>query len=365
VTETSPGTSKNYIPQLDGIRGLAILLVVSFHYFGTFSLFSFGWSGVDLFFVLSGYLITSRLVAMEERDNHFLQFYKNRALRIMPIYYATFFAFFIGYHLLVSRQNLPGFSFYDKNWAGFVFFFQNWSFIEWGDLKENHLQHFWSLAIEEQFYLVWPFILYKFRKNEYFFKAIAIIIISIIITRVWLFMKYSDYMDYPHFYYNTFCRMDAFLLGGVLFLLQQKDRAKQLVNYFYAGTIILIAGIIYSGHATISNPFISTIGYTLIALMYAGLIYSAITHSSQFVTKIFNFRWLKFIGKISYGLYIFHWIILRFLEPKLSIWTSEYLKISTESSHWWSLSGCLLISFILSVVSFFYFESYFLRMKSR
>jgi peptidoglycan/LPS O-acetylase OafA/YrhL len=365
VTDISSPIPKNYIPQLDGIRGLAILLVITFHYFGNFSFFSFGWSGVDLFFVLSGYLITSRLVAMEKQENYLLQFYKNRALRIMPIYYATFFAFFIGYHLLVSKQNLSGFSFYDKNWASFVFFFQNWSFIEWGDLKENHLQHFWSLAIEEQFYLVWPFILYKFRKKEYFFKAIAFIIIIIIITRMWLFMKYSDYLDYPHFYYNTFCRMDAFLLGGLLFLFQQKGRAKQLINYYYAGTIILITGIIYSGHASISNPFISTIGYTLIALMYSGLIYSATTHSGKFVTRTFNFTWLKFIGKISYGLYIFHWIVLRVLEPRLSFWTSEYLGITRESSHWWSLFGCLLISFTLSVISFLYFESYFLRMKTR
>lgn len=360
-----PGSPNNYIPQLDGIRGLAIILVVSFHYFGSFPLFSFGWSGVDLFFVLSGYLITSRLIAMEERKNHLFQFYKNRALRIMPIYYATFFAFFIGYHLLVSKQNLPGFSFYDKNWASFVFFFQNWSFIEWGDLKENHLQHFWSLAIEEQFYLVWPFILYKFRKNEYFFKAIVSIILSIVITRIFLFLKYSDYMDYPHFYYNTFCRMDAFLLGGILFLYQQKKKEKLLVNYYYGGTIILIAVIIFTGYASISNPFISTVGYTLIGLMYAGLIYSATSYSGKFVLTIFNCAWLRFIGKISYGLYIFHWLVLRSLEPKLSIWISEYIGITRESAHWWSLLGCLLISMILSIISFFYFESYFLRMKNK
>jgi len=359
------GSPSNYIPQLDGIRGLAIILVVSFHYFGTFPLLSFGWSGVDLFFVLSGYLITSRLIAMEERENHLLQFYKNRALRIMPIYYATFIAFFIGYHLLVSKPNLPGFSFYDKNWASFIFFFQNWTFIEWGDLKENHLQHFWSLAIEEQFYLVWPFVLYKFRKKEYFFKVLIVLILFIIISRVCLFIKYSDYMDYPHFYYNTFCRMDAFLLGGILFLYQQKKRAKQLVNYYYGGTIILIAGIIYTGYANISNPFISTIGYTLIALMYAGLIYSVTSYSGKFVLKIFNYSWLRFIGKISYGLYIFHWIVLRFVEPKLSVWTSEYMGIAREYAHWWSLVGCLLISLALSIISFFYFESFFLKMKSK
>jgi peptidoglycan/LPS O-acetylase OafA/YrhL len=363
MSTTSIGSLKNYIPELDGVRGLAIILVVGFHYF--FNIFPFGWIGVDLFFVLSGYLITSRLISTEKREDRFSIFYKNRILRILPIYYAAFFSFFVGYHLLVSSKNLPFFSFYDKNWLSFVMFFQNWSFIEYGQVKENHLQHFWSLAIEEQFYLIWPLLIFKFRRNIYFFKAILFVLLSIIALRTFLFIKYPDPIYSVHYYYNTFCRMDSFLLGGVLFLYQQKNKAKQFVNYFFTATLILILGIIITGNAKISNPFISTIGFTLIALMFTGLIHNVTTHSTKIISHVFNYSWLKFVGKISYGLYIFHWIVLRVLEPKLSQQVSEYIGLSHENSHWFSLFGCLAISFLLSVISFFYFESYFLKLKRR
>ena len=183
---------KGYIPQLDGIRGLAIILVISFHYLGFIPLFSFGWCGVDLFFVLSGYLITSRLIVLQEQKNHLLKFYKNRALRILPLYYLTLIIFYAGFNLLVKKENLYLFDFYNHNWISFALFFQNWSFIYYSGPRENFLDHFWSLAIEEQFYLVWPFFLYKFRQQRYFYKLVFIIIILIIITRTFLYIQYPE-----------------------------------------------------------------------------------------------------------------------------------------------------------------------------
>ena len=96
---------KQYIPQLDGIRGLAIILVISFHYLGNIPIFSFGWCGVDLFFVLSGYLITSRLITLQKQKNHLIKFYTNRALRILPLYYLTLIIFYAGFNLLVKKEN--------------------------------------------------------------------------------------------------------------------------------------------------------------------------------------------------------------------------------------------------------------------
>ena len=119
---------KGYIPQLDGIRGLAIILVISFHYLGNIPLFSFGWCGVDLFFVLSGYLITSRLIVLQQQKNHLVKFYTNRALRILPLYYLTLIIFYIGFNLFVKKEHFYLFDFYNHNWASFVLFFQNWSF---------------------------------------------------------------------------------------------------------------------------------------------------------------------------------------------------------------------------------------------
>ena len=128
--------------------------------------------------------------------------------------------------------------------------------------------------------------------------------------------------------------------------------------------MILILGVFFTGNTSISNPFISTVGYTLIAIVFAGLIYAASSKSSKFLSTIFNYRWLKFTGKISYGLYIFHWIILRALEVRLERWLVQF-NLNNQTAYGLSLFICLLISYIISVISYFYFELCFLKLKSR
>lgn len=357
---------KGHIPQLDGIRGLAILLVISFHYWGNIAVFSFGWCGVDLFFVLSGYLITSRLIALQQQKNSLKKFYINRALRILPLYYLTLLIFYVGFNLLVKKQNFFLFNFYNHNWLSFGLFCQNWSLIFYHGVKENFLDHFWSLAVEEQFYILWPFFLYTFWNKKYFYKLVFVIIILIIITRSLIYIKYPEWSDYRHYFYNTFCRMDAFLIGGCLFLLQKENKAKQYTRYCFAAVIILILGIYFTGNAGgIANPFISTAGFTLIAIMFAGLIYAASSNSLKLISIIFNYRWLKFIGKISYGLYIFHWIVLRILELKMEQELVRYFHFNSAIAHAMSLFVCLAISYFISVISYFYFELYFLKRKVR
>ena len=356
---------KGYIPQLDGIRGLAIILVVSFHYFGYIPLFSFGWCGVDLFFVLSGYLITSRLIASQKQKDHLKKFYINRALRILPIYYLTLVLFYTAFNLLVKKENFYLFDFYNYNWASFALFFQNWTFIFYHGPKENFLEHFWSLAIEEQFYLLWPFFLYKLWQKKFFYKLIFIIIVLIILTRTLIYSHYPEWSDYRHYFYNTFCRMDAFLIGGSLFLFQKADKLKHFAKLSVASAIMIVAGIFLTCNASVSNPFMSTTGYTLIALMFAGLIYKASNNSSKLVSTVFNYKWLRFTGKISYGLYIFHWLVLKALEIKLERLLAKSGYLNFQFAHLLSLFICLAISYIISVISYFYFELYFLKQKVR
>lgn len=360
---SQPTVIKKHIPQLDGLRGLAIILVLSFHYLGYIPIFSFGWCGVDLFFVLSGYLITSRLIAVQKQKNHLIKFYTNRALRILPLYYLTLMIFYVGFNLLVKKENLYLFDFYNHNWISFALFFQNWTFIHYGGIKENFLDHFWSLAIEEQFYLIWPFFLYKFRQHRFFYKLVFGIITIIIITRTFLYIQYPAWSDC--YFYNTFFRMDAFLIGGCLFLFQKNNKASQFTRYYFAAFLIVILGIYFTGNASHVNPFISTIGYTLIAITFAGLVYAASSNSSKLLSIIFNYRWLRFTGKISYGLYIFHWIVLIALESRLEQWLLKFIFINNQAAHGLSLFMCLLISYIISVISYFYFELYFLKRKVR
>jgi peptidoglycan/LPS O-acetylase OafA/YrhL len=354
-----------YIPQLDGIRGLAIILVVSFHYLGTIPVFSFGWCGVDLFFVLSGYLITSRLIALQHQKNSLKKFYINRALRILPIYYLTLIIFYAAFNLLVKKQNFYLFDFYNNHWLSFALFFQNWSLIFYNGVKENFLDHFWSLAVEEQFYLIWPFFLYLFWQKKFFFKLIFIIAILIIITRTYLYIKHPSLAEYKYYFYNSFCRMDGFLTGGCLYIFQKTKNGKIHAFYYLAALIIIIAGIFFTGNANGNNPFLSTIGFTLLAITFAGLIDKATNNSNRLLSTIFNYRWLKFTGKISYGLYIFHLLVLRILEPRLESWLIQSANFDSNMATGFSLLICLIVSYLISVISYFYFELYFLKRKVR
>ena len=356
-------SSKKYIPQLDGIRGLAILLVITFHYFGFLKIFSFGWSGVDLFFVLSGYLITSRLYALKNDKNYFSKFYINRALRILPVYYLSLIFFYIGFNLLLSPVNLPSFTYYNRYWWSFFLFLENWTFIkEWP--AQDHLLHFWSLAIEEQFYLIWPLFLYVFLSKKYFSKLILLLLLVIITLRCVIYLQHPEFREFPYYLINTFCRMDGFIIGGVLFLIQQKRNLKPVQN-FYLLLIAVIAAGIYFTNTTQANPFISTIGYTLLALFFAGLINFITINPNSSLSNAFKVWWLRFIGRISYGLYIYHWIIYRFLHPKISFWMNNILIDQKDLVNWVSLFTCLIVSLVISTISYFYFESYFLKMKRK
>jgi len=159
--------------------------------------------------------------------------------------------------------------------------------------------------------------------------------------------------------------MDGFLIGGCLFVLQKTNRNKQFNFYYLFSLIFLIAGIFFTGNAKGYNPFLSTIGFTLIAIVFAGLIQTATNNSSGIISTVFNYRWLRFTGKISYGLYIFHWLVLRTMEPRFENWFMKSGYFNERSANATSLFICLFISYLISVISYFYFELYFLKRKVR
>ena len=357
--------TKEYIPQLDGIRGLAIILVLAFHYFGEFTVFSFGWCGVDLFFVLSGYLITSRLIALQQQKNALKKFYINRALRILPVYYLALVASYLAFNFLVKNENLYLFTFYNHNWLSFVLFFQNWSLIFFNGVKENYLDHFWSLAVEEQFYLLWPFLLYRLGQKKFFPQLLFVIFVAIIATRCLLFIRYHDLLNYKYYFYNTFCRMDGFLAGCILFLYQNKLCAKNYRWYYLASFTAIIVVIIITGDAKANNPFFATIGLTLIAITFAGMIDTSVKNPKSILSAIFNFKWLKFTGKISYGLYIFHWLVLKACYERAANWFTQKAGLPDTLSNIISACSCIIVSYIISFLSYKYFELFFLKRKLR
>ena len=129
IQNNDSSLSNLYYPKLDGVRGIAILIVICYHYFPTVSLFRFGWSGVDLFFVLSGFLITSRLIPFINNKQLLSNFYRNRALRILPLYFTFLCCFFCIWFLFVSKHEQQSTIVYNKYWYIFFLFGENWLWI--------------------------------------------------------------------------------------------------------------------------------------------------------------------------------------------------------------------------------------------
>ena len=165
---------------------------------------------------------------------------------------------------------------------------------------------------------------------------------------------------------HPFCRMDAFIIGGLISFAhrQKKIFTEKKSGYLLLGSsFLVIAGILFFQSVSFASPFFATIGYTAVAIMYAGLLTKSIQEHSIF-HKAFKNPFLRFCGKISYGLYIFHWPVLLILNPRMYNWVSAHLIIDSNIANFLCLFICLLLTFVISWMSYAFFESYFQRLKN-
>ena len=357
-----------HLDVLDGLRGIAILLVVAFHYVDIVQLFRIGWIGVDLFFVLSGFLITGKLVESFGRKGYLSGFYRNRALRIFPLYYAVLLVFFLGLRWVVSPANLPGLHFYSDHWLSFVLFLQNWSLIFFGFPKEVYLTHLWSLAVEEQFYLLWPIVIFLFRDRKKLSAGLLVWILAVIAFRIFQYQHYPLPADSMHYYCNSFCRSDSFVIGGMAFFLY--ERKDQRLNHLYIyilafSLLVFFLGILLLHNARFDSLFFATIGYTVNAVLFASMILCALRYPASRVAGWLRHRVLRYFGKISYGIYIFHLPVLLILGSHIHRWMISYLEWNEMVASTSSITCSLIASVSVSAVSYRYYESYFLRLKKR
>jgi peptidoglycan/LPS O-acetylase OafA/YrhL len=352
-----------YYRSLDGIRGWAILLVVFFHNFGFVKYFGFGWLGVDLFFVLSGFLISNILLNTLNQRNYLKNFYIKRILRIFPLYYSVLiFVLFIFPYFSSIRENLE---FYRDNQWWFWLYLQNWLFILKPLEKTNLLIHFWSLAVEEQFYLLWPFIILLIRKEKNLLALLSFLLAFIIFARIVIWQHHIGQLSYFSFY--TFTRIDGILIGCMLALIikMNKDFLRQ-----YSSLIVFILAILnfvfffLNKANAFSFPFFPFIGYTTFAIIFALLVYEAIIGKTYVVNKIFSNEILVFFGRISFGFYIFHWPVYIALNPKLLSFLNNELSLKLSACQFLSSIICTLIGLGISVISYYYFEMKFLKLKT-
>lgn len=288
--------------QLDAIRAIAVIAVL-WHHFGPTHSIDMGEKGVSLFFVLSGFLITQILLKYRQDietngDNPvsvFKKFYARRTIRIFPIYYITLLVSFI-LGIKNARETI---------W---------WNITYLSNLKpaldgvwDYSIAHFWSLSVEEQFYLFWPlFILYI--PKTHLLKAICYVIVFAPITRLFLCLLFPENAIAP--YATTFCCMDLLGIGGLLALFNfNNEYAEQKQNLIKYGLVIggpLFLCSILTKEIIQVPEYFSIFYRTTEAFFYVWLIGRASEGMTGVIGKVLDLKALVEIGKVSYGIYLFH-----------------------------------------------------------
>lgn len=361
------------MPELDSLRGVAILLVLFFHGFG----FQFGaaklprlahlfvvatmpgWVGVNLFFVLSGFLITGILLDSKHQPNYYRRFYTRRALRILPAYYALLIILFVSpltgwfEHRQISWQFVALSFVYLSNVTG-LFGVP----LQYGAL--------WSLAVEEHFYLLWPTVVRSLSRRAISYFAIAILVMCPMLRAI----GYKLGLQYGAGY--TWLVADGLAAGALLGLLSRswltdRSRMKQVsISCMAAGATLIAVGVpfgILLGRTFVGGVF----RLTVLNVFFTGVL------GATLVLGTGNQRWivlrpaLQFFGKISYGLYLIHMLAFDFADHLIAQYFIDPLAAVRASFGLMCLRFGIAaaIAIAVAVLSRKYFEEHFLRLKER
>ncbi len=317
-----------YLPAVDGMRALAVAAVIAYHA-------GFGWAragflGVDVFFVVSGFLITSLLLADRRQSGGigFREFWRRRALRLLPALFVLLAVCAVTVPIIASDQasrlhgDLLAAVGYATNWR---LIFQHQSYFQ-AIGRPPILQHLWSLAIEEQFYLLWPLILFGlllWRRRAS--RVVGPILLAIVGSTVLMAVLYHPATDPSRVYYGTDTRMETILVGAALACVWLPDRlvgdvsprARLLIEGAGTAALIGVGTIMWS-----SNQFDSFLyrgGFLLVAVLTALAIAVASHPAAHRFQAVLGCGLLVWIGRRSYGIYLWHWPIFMVTRPGIDI----------------------------------------------
>jgi peptidoglycan/LPS O-acetylase OafA/YrhL len=319
---------KGRIPELDGLRGIAIFMVVAFHYLeqqgnvaagGITPILQrvvlMGWSGVDLFFVLSGFLIGGILVDARTSSSYFRTFYVRRFFRIIPIY----FLWIAAYLVLVSvagsflqRHSNSGLTM-ERGWpiyAHFIFL-QNMMIVPFAGFTGAWFSHLWSLAVEEQFYLLSPLAVRFFSKRfltiflKYLIVAIPMLRILLMILHVnsWLVSVLMV------------CRADSLAIGMLAAVYLRREGFRERLSK-QTGILCGVLGVLFLGVLALwkwapqSQTWgMESFGFTWLAAFYVVVLLAALARKTSLIARTARIGWLRELGRLSYCIYIIHLVM--------------------------------------------------------
>lgn len=367
-------TGKVYFDNLDGLRFFCFLAVFLFHSFHTdlptvkqhwlysffkFELFGNGFLGVNFFFVLSGFLITYLLIKEKTRNRfiHIGNFWVRRILRIWPLYFAcVIYGFFIFPYTKILAGGTPAET---ANLWYYVGFISNFDYINKGMPDSPGLGVLWSVAIEEQFYLVWPLILSSFTVKRFWIPLVLILICSIVFRALYDIPKY-------HEMHTLSCIGDMALGGLGAWLILESNRFAFTIKQTPKWFIILMYGLfafvfLFRDELLLSNYWVRVFERLFISSIMLFIILEQ-CYSNHSFYKMSRFKTISKLGLVTYGLYCLHFIVISLvvgLSKKLGINTQVWQVIFLEPI----LS--LILSIIIAKISFKYFETPFLKLKEK
>jgi peptidoglycan/LPS O-acetylase OafA/YrhL len=370
--------SHKHIPALDGIRGAAVIMVFLVHYGGGAKsanpLLHFigvaseaGWCGVTLFFILSGFLISGIVWDSRHREHWLRRFYARRTLRIFPVYYASLLLVLLTAIVLRSEFSSPS-----RIWV-YALYLQNIPLplhpVSLGSPLK--VDHFWSLAVEEQFYLVWPFLLGRIRTLERArMLTLAVFVLSAVFRIVaWFFIPATGpggaslHRAFHGAYGFTLCRAGELAAGAYLAMCYRDPelwkRIKAIAPYaFVAGLCGFVISGLYAHTFTDECATGFLFGLPLMTILLSAVL--VLSLGNGIVSHVARLGWLRWLGGISYGFYIFHVLftpVFEWLAVKLTHHTSGNVFLGM------TFLVALFLSILLAWASFRFFESFFLRLK--
>ena len=367
MTASAQHDSRRHIAALDGLRGIAILLVL-LHGFDVLqdaqgvahlidAVLDIGWIGVQLFFVLSGFLITGILLDTRTQPGYYRSFFVRRVLRIFPLYYGVLFVAFV----MLPLWGLGGENGTHQLWL--------WTYLAnfaapFG-LDEPAFPHFWSLCVEEQFYLIWPLVVRLAGRRGVMVIAAALIVAAMA-SRVFLRAHFGEPVGHEAAYMFTPSRMDALAIGAAIAALLREPRcaawmaARGSVAPAAAGFIVLAAGLA-GGHLQRVGAAMQAYGYTVAALGFGLLLIAALGVDGV------PARWLggaplRRCGLYSYAMYVFYAPLHLFVGLPFLARLGAGIGLAGALAY---EAVAILVTFALAALSYHLYEQRFLRLKPR
>lgn len=363
------------IPGLDGLRAIAILLVFASHS----DLLSVGWVGVQLFFVLSGFLITGILLDMKDSlpsREYFTKFYGRRFLRIFPLYYFYLALMAIVAFWLMYADFRPKYMqiYFEQVWYAVLYVYDFFYRAPWFQ-PSLFLDHFWSLSVEEQFYIIWPLLLLVVPQQNLKKLFILFILLGPIsrFALYWLYASGSNLWVFREpfglvIYSWPLSHLDAFALGAYISRFTIPRPRQQLV---ILSVLVLTSGYIATYITTGNIGVVSALGYTLrsssgyqfvwahslLDYFFAVLLYCVVRE--KVFTRFLEMPWLRYLGKISYGMYVYHLPLIWFVER----FSEEH--VQGEMTHWMRVVISLSATILIATLSFYLLETPILNLKDR